>query len=76
VACEVNFLSSKSQNQDNISVYHDTSELIYKIENELFVSTRLLKTIYQMIFRLFFNAVLIKSKLKRILKFVHEKMEY
>ncbi len=76
MACEVNFLSSKSQNQDNISVYHDTSELIYKIENELFVSTRLLKTIYQMIFRLFFNAVLIKSKLKRILKFVHEKMEY
>ena len=36
LACGVNFLSSKSQNQDSISVYHEPSEIIDLIENQLF----------------------------------------
>jgi len=36
LACGVNFLSSRSKNQDNISVYHEPSEIINLIENKLF----------------------------------------
>lgn len=36
LACGVNFLSSKSQNQDSISVYHEPSEIVNLIENQLF----------------------------------------
>lgn len=35
-ACGVNFLSSTSKNQDNISVYHEPSEIINLVENQLF----------------------------------------
>ena len=35
LACGVNFLSSTSENQDNISVYHDSSEIMELVEKEL-----------------------------------------
>ena len=34
-ACGVNFLSSTSKNQDNISVYHEPSEIMELVEKEL-----------------------------------------